>query len=105
MTQTYAPVSRYPSSDIDLAFVVDDDVAAGAVRATIVEAAGAAAARRCTCSTCSAAPALGDGRRSLAFGLRLQADDRTLTDDEVAEVRAAGDRRGLRPPTGAELRG
>ena len=27
-----------------------------------------------------------EGRRSLAFKLRLQADDRTLTDTEVAEV-------------------
>ncbi|HEX2576744.1 MAG TPA: hypothetical protein VHK88_10380, partial [Aquihabitans sp.] len=28
-----------------------------------------------------------DGRRSLAFAVRLQAVDRTLTDGEVAEVR------------------
>jgi len=32
---------------------------------------------------------LGEGRRSLAFRLRLQAPDRTLTDDEVAGVRTA----------------
>ena len=30
-TQAYTRVSRYPSSDIDLAFVVGDDVPAGAV--------------------------------------------------------------------------
>ena len=30
-----------------------------------------------------------DGRRSLAFTLRFQADDRTLTDAEVAAVRTA----------------
>jgi len=28
-----------------------------------------------------------EGRRSLAFALRLQATDRTLTDAEVAELR------------------
>ena len=28
-----------------------------------------------------------EGRRSLAFAMRLQADDRTLTDAEVATVR------------------
>jgi phenylalanyl-tRNA synthetase beta chain len=32
--------------------------------------------------------ALGSGRRSLALRLTFQADDRTLTDDEVAPVRA-----------------
>ena len=30
---------------------------------------------------------MADGRRSLAFTLRFQSDDRTLTDGEVAEVR------------------
>ena len=30
---------------------------------------------------------LGEGRRSIAYRLRLQAADRTLTDAEVAEVR------------------
>jgi phenylalanyl-tRNA synthetase beta chain len=33
--------------------------------------------------------ALGAGRRSLALRLTFQADDRTLTDDEVAPLRAA----------------
>jgi phenylalanyl-tRNA synthetase beta chain len=32
-------------------------------------------------------PRIGPGRRSLAYRLRLQAQDRTLTDDEIAEVR------------------
>ena len=30
-----------------------------------------------------------DGRRSLAYRLRLQATGRTLTDDDIAAVRAA----------------
>jgi phenylalanyl-tRNA synthetase beta chain len=30
---------------------------------------------------------VGDGRRSLAFAVRLQADDRTLTDAEVSAAR------------------
>ena len=32
-------------------------------------------------------PSIGDGARSLAYSLRLQAPDRTLTDAEVGEVR------------------
>ncbi len=86
--EAYAPVSRYPSSDIDLAFVVDDEVVAGAVRATIVDA-GAPLVRSVRLFDVFRSDTLGPGRRSLAFALRLQADDRTLTDDEVAEVRAA----------------
>jgi phenylalanyl-tRNA synthetase beta chain len=34
-------------------------------------------------------PQVPPGRRSLAFSVRLQAPDRTLTDDEVARRRAA----------------
>ena len=32
-------------------------------------------------------PGLADGQRGLAYRLRLQATDRTLTDTDVAEVR------------------
>ncbi len=82
----YRPVSRYPSSDIDLAFDVDDAVPAGAVEQAL-RAAGGDRWRRCACSTCTAARAIAPGRRSLAYRLRLDAPDHTLTDDEVAEVR------------------
>ena len=42
---------------------------------------------------------VGDGRRSLAYRLRLQAHDRNLTDADIAEVR---DRRSpRRPPSSA----
>ncbi len=86
--ESYTPVSRYPSSDIDVAFVVAEDVTAGSVRATIA-AAGAPLVRAVRLFDVFRSEALGPDRRSLAFALRLQADDRTLTDDEVADVRAA----------------
>jgi phenylalanyl-tRNA synthetase beta chain len=84
----YRTVSRHPSSDIDLAFVVAEDVPAGDVEATIAEAAGSL--------LCDVAlfdvyrgDNLGEGRRSLAFRLRFQAPDHTLTDEEVGERRQA----------------
>jgi phenylalanyl-tRNA synthetase beta chain len=86
-TQTYAPVSRYPSSDIDLAFVVDEDVAAGAVRDTITAGAGELLSS-VRLFDVFRSDALAPGTRSLAFTLRLQAADRTLTEDDVAEVRS-----------------
>ncbi|MEZ5208450.1 MAG: phenylalanine--tRNA ligase subunit beta [Acidimicrobiales bacterium] len=82
----YGKISRYPSSDIDLAFVVDDTVSAAAVEATIRAAGGDDLVRVALFDVFRGAQ-LGDGRRSLAFSLRLQATDRTLTDSEVGELR------------------
>lgn len=79
-------VSRFPSSDVDLAFVVDDRIPAAAVRTTI-RGAGAPLLRELDLFDVFRSAALGDDRRSLAFRLRLQADDRTLTDAELAVVR------------------
>ncbi len=46
---------------------------------------------------------VGEGRRSLAFRLRLQAPDRNLTDADVADVRAKAT--AAAGKLGAELRG
>jgi phenylalanyl-tRNA synthetase beta chain len=81
------PVSRFPSTDIDLAFVLDESTPAAAVRTT-VRAAGGDLLREVELFDVFRSDALGDGRRSLAFRLRFQAPDRTLTDAEIAEVRA-----------------
>ncbi len=83
----YRPVSRYPSNDIDLAFEVDESVPAAAVEGAIRAAAGERLADLRLFDVFRG-PSLPEGTRSLAFGLRLQAPDRTLTDDEVGELRA-----------------
>jgi len=80
------PVSRFPSTDVDLAFVLSDRVPADAVRATI-RAAGVPLLRGLDLFDVFRSEALGADRRSLAFRLRFQADDRTLTDAEIAVVR------------------
>ena len=82
----YRQVSRYPSSDIDLAFEVDDAVPASAVERCLREAAGDLLARLSLFDVFRGAP-VGDGSRSLAFTLRFQAVDRTLTDAEMVDVR------------------
>jgi phenylalanyl-tRNA synthetase beta chain len=84
----YRTVSRYPSNDIDLAFVVDDQVPAAAVEATVAGAAGDLLASLRLFDVFRGG-SLPDGTRSLAYALRLQATDRTLTDAEVAQVRQA----------------
>jgi phenylalanyl-tRNA synthetase beta chain len=80
------PVSRFPSSDIDLAFVVDEAIPAGAVEATLRSAAGDLLADLALFDVYRGA-GLPDGTRSLAYRLRFQAQDHTLTDDEVGGVR------------------
>ncbi len=82
----YRTVSRFPSNDIDLAFVVPDAVPAGAVEATIRESAGDLLASAKLFDVFRGG-SLGEEKRSLAYALRLQATDRTLKDGEVAEVR------------------
>ncbi|MDP9020831.1 MAG: phenylalanine--tRNA ligase subunit beta, partial [Actinomycetota bacterium] len=83
---TYRPISRYPSSDIDLAFEVDDATPAGAVERTLVGAGdGLVAGARLF--DVYRGDQVAEGRRSLAWTVRLQAPDRTLTDEEVGAVR------------------
>jgi phenylalanyl-tRNA synthetase beta chain len=80
------PVSRFPSSDVDLAFVVDDATPAQAVEETLARAGGDLLVELALFDVYRGAgvPA---GRRSLAFRLRFCAPDHTLTDEEVGEAR------------------
>ncbi len=79
--------SRYPSSDVDLAFVVADTVPAEKLDKAIRQAAGGLLVDLSLFDVYRGAGAV-DGSRSLAYRLRLQAADHTLTDTEVAAVRA-----------------
>jgi phenylalanyl-tRNA synthetase beta chain len=100
---TAQPISRYPASAIDLAFVVPDDVPAAAVLATLRQAGGELL-ELVRVFDVFRSETLGPGRVSLAFALTFRAPDRTLTDGEVGELR----RRGIDAVTsefGAELRG
>ncbi len=84
--RAFRPLSPYPPSTIDLAFVVGEEVAAGAVAATLQDAAGDVL-EDVRFFDVFRSEALGETRKSLAFALRFRAPDRTLTDDEVGEIR------------------
>ena len=83
-----APVSRFPSSDIDLAFVVPEEVPAGTVEATLAAAGGDLLESVQLFDVYRGEP-LGAGTRSLAYRLRFCALDRTLTDEEIGDLRSA----------------
>ena len=84
----YTPVSKFPSSDMDLAFVVPDDVGADKVRNTISKTAGKLLVELDLVDVYRG-EGVADGHRSLAFRLRFQADDRTLKDEEITSTREA----------------
>lgn len=86
--RSYRRVSKFPSSDMDLAFVVPDDVGADRVRNTINKAGGALLVELSLVDAYRG-QGVADGYRSLAFRLRFQADDRTLTDEEITSTREA----------------
>jgi phenylalanyl-tRNA synthetase beta chain len=93
---------KFPPLLIDLAVVLDEDVAAA--RATeIVRAAGAPDVASVRLFDLYRGEQLPAGKKSLAWALEIRADDRTLTDEEALAVRdrivAALDER-----LGAELR-
>ena len=85
--RSYRRVSKFPSSDMDLAFVVADSVGADKVRNTINKAGGDLLVDLALIDTYRG-PGVDEGSRSLAFRLRFQAQDRTLTDGETNEARA-----------------
>ncbi|MCB0997930.1 MAG: phenylalanine--tRNA ligase subunit beta [Acidimicrobiales bacterium] len=82
----WKPTSRFPSTDLDLAFVVPDQVAAEKVDKAIRQAAVGLLVDL-TLFDVYRGRGVDEGARSLAYRLRLQAPDRTLTDAEVTQVK------------------
>jgi phenylalanyl-tRNA synthetase beta chain len=86
--EAYEDVITYPATYQDLAIVVPEDVPAERVREA-VEAGGGALLRSATVFDLYRGEQVGEGRKSIAMRLQFRAPDRTLTDEEVAERRAA----------------
>ncbi len=88
-TEPEAPrFSTYPVAKEDVALIVDRDVTAAGVAATLREGAGPLleALRLFDVYT---GDQIESGKKSLAFALRFRAPDRTLTDEETAAARDA----------------
>jgi phenylalanyl-tRNA synthetase beta chain len=85
---TGGAVSRFPSSDIDLAFVVDDRHPAAAVGEAL-RRAGGDLLESVHLFDVYRGTGIDEGARSLAYRLRFCAPDRTLTDEEVGELRTS----------------
>jgi phenylalanyl-tRNA synthetase beta chain len=85
----FHPVSPYPEVRQDLAFVVDEDVPAADVLAAVREAAGELLRELEVFDEYRNPETIGEGKRSLAFRLAFGSPEGTLTDEDVAPVRAS----------------
>jgi phenylalanyl-tRNA synthetase beta chain len=85
----FEEVSPYPEVRQDLAFVVDEEVPAAEVLAAIREAAGELLREVEVFDEYRNPETIGEGKRSLAFRLAFGSTEGTLTDEDVAPVRAS----------------
>jgi phenylalanyl-tRNA synthetase beta chain len=82
----YSRFSRFPSSDVDLAFEVAESCPAADVERELRKAGGDLLVSLALFDVYRG-ERVTEGTRSLAYALRFQATDRTLTDVEIGEAR------------------
>ncbi len=82
----YQDVITYPAVLQDIAIAVDEDVEVGALVEAAVEAGGAML-RDARAFDVYRGDQVGEGRKSVAIHLAFQSPERTLTDEEAAELR------------------
>jgi phenylalanyl-tRNA synthetase beta chain len=95
-------VPAYPPILEDIAVIVDEEVAAERVEQCI-RAGGGRTLRAVRLFDVYRGEQIGAGKKSLAYSLTYQALDRTLTDEEAAQIRNRIVRR-LEQELGAKLR-
>ncbi len=84
-TDSAIPVTSFPSSDVDMAFLVAYHYDAQTVADAIVASAGELC-ESVTLFDSYSSTVLGDGIRSLGFTIRLSSMNKTLTDSEIQQV-------------------
>jgi len=97
-----APVPAYPPVLEDLAVIVDESIPADNV-AAVIRQAGGKTLRDLRLFDLFRGEQIGAGKKSLAYNLTYQSDERTLTDDEVLKLRQRILRQ-LEKDLGAKLR-
>ncbi len=80
------PISKFPTADVDLAFVVDAAVPAGAVEEVLRRAGGGSVESVALFDVYRGEP-LDGTTRSLAYRIRFCATDHTLDEEELAGLR------------------
>jgi phenylalanyl-tRNA synthetase beta chain len=84
-TQTFQDLPKFPPLDRDIALVLDEQILAGDVIEKIREV-GKDLIERLSLFDCYRGKQIPAGKKSLAFAIRYRSKEKTLTDEEVAEV-------------------
>jgi phenylalanyl-tRNA synthetase beta chain len=100
-TRKASTVSRFPPIEQDLALIVDADTPAASLQAAI---ASSSLVREARVFDVYAGGQIPPGKKSIAFSVLYQSDERTLTDEDVAKAQRKIVER-LRREFAAELRG
>ena len=98
----YQDVITFPVVKQDLAFVVDEHVTAAELEASAQEAAGEQL-RSIRVFDVYRGDQIGAGQKSLALRVEFQSPERTLSDEDAAEIRGRIEK-ALAERFGAELR-
>ncbi|MBI5876601.1 MAG: phenylalanine--tRNA ligase subunit beta [Chloroflexi bacterium] len=98
----FKSLPRFPAMREDIAIVVDEETPAARIQ-SLIEEAGGSMLRSVALFDLYRGERLGAGKKSLAYALTYQHDERTLTDDEAAKIRARIIKK-LQDAAGAELR-
>jgi len=102
-TVQYKSLPKYPSVDRDLALLAPKEVSAAHVVA-LIEQNGGEHLRTVSLFDVYEGEQIPEGMRSLAYTMTFQADDRTLTDEEIAKVQERLAEK-LKKELGVEVRG
>jgi phenylalanyl-tRNA synthetase beta chain len=95
-------VSAYPPVLEDLAFIVDEEIPAGRV-AEMIKQGGGRLVTQSSLFDIYRSEQIGIGKKSLAYSVTYQSSEKTLTDNDVAQLRQRIIRR-LDQEFGARLR-
>lgn len=82
--KSYKPTPRYPAVLRDFAFIVDEDVMWGAVKMAVKNTSSTI--KNIDLFDIYQGKGIDTGKKSIAFSVSYQAEDRTLTDEEVEEM-------------------
>ena len=81
----YTPLPKYPSTSRDIALLVDEDMEVGRIE-EVIRQQGKAILEKVKLFDVYRGKQVEEGKKSVAFALTYRDKDKTLTDEEVAEV-------------------
>ena len=81
----FKPFSRYPEVKRDISLIFNEDIPAAQIKG-IIEGNGGGILAGVEIFDLYRGKQVGEGKKSIAFSMKFQVDDRTLTDEEVDQI-------------------